>query len=433
MRKVLIISPSFPPVNAADMHRVRQSLPYFGALGWHAVTLAVDPRHNESAQDPDLLRSIPADAEVHRIRALDTRWTRKVGLGSLALRSLPYYRAAGNRLLARGNFDLVYFSTTMFPVTVLGPYWKRRFGVPYVIDMQDPWLTDYYDKRPKHERPPKYWFAHGLNKRLEPLAMQSVDAVISVSDDYCEMLRSRYERVRSVSCTTIPFGGAARDFELLDELSPANPFFRSSGNTVNAVYVGRGGHDMSVAAHAMFGALARGLREEPRLFERVRVHLVGTHYARTDDAAKTFEPIADARGLHGRVREHPARVPYFTALELLRQADMLLLPGSTSAGYTASKLYPYILAARPMLAVFDARSSVVPILRATRAAEPITFDANTPDGEPALEQRTYDTWRAMLERLPFAPPTDWGAFEPYTAESMTRRQVNVFNDVIRAG
>jgi hypothetical protein len=184
---------------------------------------------------------------------------------------------------------------------------------------------------------------------------------------------------------------------------------------------------MHVAARAMFGALARGLEERPDLFDRVRLHLVGTHYARGDDGAKTFEPIADELGLQGRVREYPQRVPYFTALELLRQADMLLVPGSTAAGYTASKLYPYILARRPMLAVFDERSSVVDVLSATKAAEPVTFGARE-----SLEQRTYERWCCILERLPFTPPTDWTAFEPYTARAMTKRQVDVFNQVVNA-
>jgi hypothetical protein len=42
MKKVLIISPNFPPVNGADMHRIRQSLPYVRAWGWQPGVLAVD-------------------------------------------------------------------------------------------------------------------------------------------------------------------------------------------------------------------------------------------------------------------------------------------------------------------------------------------------------------------------------------------------------
>ena len=33
MKRLLIISPNFPPLNAADMQRVRMSLPYFKDFG----------------------------------------------------------------------------------------------------------------------------------------------------------------------------------------------------------------------------------------------------------------------------------------------------------------------------------------------------------------------------------------------------------------
>ena len=41
VKKVLIVSPHFPPLNAPDMQRVRMSLPYFAAEGWEPVVLAL--------------------------------------------------------------------------------------------------------------------------------------------------------------------------------------------------------------------------------------------------------------------------------------------------------------------------------------------------------------------------------------------------------
>jgi hypothetical protein len=57
----------------------------------------------------------------------------------------------------------------------LGPRWKRQFGVPYVLDFQDPWLSDYYDEHPS-VRPPggrlKYGFSRWLAGRMEPAAVR---------------------------------------------------------------------------------------------------------------------------------------------------------------------------------------------------------------------------------------------------------------------
>lgn len=430
MKRVLIISPRFPPVNAADMHRVRQSLPYFGEQGWTPTVLTVDPAYVEGYRDELLLRTVPDHVDVRCIDALDPRRTRKVGLGSLALRSLPYYLQAGSRIIRDRSIDLVYFSTTAFPLPVLGRYWKWRFGVPYVIDMQDPWHTDFYMNRPRAERPPKYWFSYRLGKYAEPIAMRGADAILSVAQGYCDTLQERYTNITPEHCTVLPFGALQADFDVLEDAALHNPFFEAGTDRINAVYAGAGAHKMKKAMRGLAQALRRGLREQPALFEKVHLHLIGTTYAPAGQGEKTLEPVAEACGVDAHVHEYPTRVPYFQALHLLRTADMLLLPGTIDADYTASKLYPYILARKPLLAVFHENSSVVDILQATRAGDAAVFTGDTPDAD--LAGRVYHAWRFMLERLPYTPDTDWEAFAPYTAEAMTRQQVEVFNRVLGA-
>jgi len=429
MKNVLVVSPRFPPINAPDLHRVRHSLPHFETYGWRPEVWRVDPGRVERERDPLLSRTLPEDVAVRTVGALDPEWTRLLGLGSLALRSLPFYFWQGTKRLARGDVDLVYFSTTAFPVMVLGRYWKAQFGVPYVIDMQDPWHTDYYVGKPKDEQPPKFWFSYRLHKYLEPIAMRAVDGIVSVSQGYCNTLQSRYENVTPKMCEVIPFGAADIDFEVMEESSVSQPFVDPDDDTIDVVYAGRGGHDMAQAARGIFRALARGRREQPSLYERVHLHFVGTSYAPAGKGEKTIEPIAEECGVADAVTEQTDRIPYFQSLRLLRDADHLLVPGSDDPDYTASKLYPYILSGRPVLAVFNANSSVVDILRATKAGTAVTFKSRM--SPESLGERVYEAWTPMLEKLPYTPETDWEAFQPYTAEAMTRRQVEVFDRVVR--
>lgn len=428
MNKVLIVSPRFPPINAPDMHRVRQSLPYFGQMGWTPEIWRVDPARVERTRDPLLRKTIPNRVDVRTVGALNPRWTRLVGLGNLALRSLLFYFWRATKRLAQGDIDLVYFSTTAFPVMVLGRYWKWRFGIPYVIDMQDPWYTDFYLEKPPEERPPKFWFSHRLNKYLEPVGMGGVDALISVSDGYCTTLAERYDRIECEDCSVIPFGAAERDFEVMEENGVTQSIFDGSDDTIDIAYAGRGGHDMETSARAIFEALARGRETAPELFAPVRMHFVGTSYAPAGEGTKTIEPIAEECGVGDAVSEYTDRIPYFQSLRLLRDAELLIMPGSTDSDYTASKLYPYILSRRPVLAVFHKNSSVVDILHATKAGTAVTFD-DRPDHD-ALAGRVQEAWTAMLRRLPYTPDTRWEAFDPYTAETMTRRQVEVFDRVV---
>jgi hypothetical protein len=78
----------------------------------------------------------------------------------------------------------------------LGAYWKKKHGIPYVIDMQDPWHSDYYKNKPKAERPKKYWISYRLNKYFEPIAMKNVDGLISVSKAYIDTLKQRYPQLQ---------------------------------------------------------------------------------------------------------------------------------------------------------------------------------------------------------------------------------------------
>src|SRR5690606_1772161 len=141
-------------------------------------------------------------------------------------------------------FDLIYFSTTQFPVCILGAYWKKKFGIPYVIDMQDPWHSTYYLDKPKNERPPKFWFSYRLNKYLEPLAMKGVDGLISVSGAYLETLHRRYPETRQLPQEVITFGAFEQDFEIARRHPELQPAFQRIPGCIHLVYVGRGGHDM---------------------------------------------------------------------------------------------------------------------------------------------------------------------------------------------
>jgi hypothetical protein len=238
----------------------------------------------------------------------------------------------------------VYFSTTAFPVMVLGRIWKRKFGVPYIIDMQDPWRNDFYLDKPKNERPPKFWMAYHMDKYMEAYAMKKVDGIISVSEGYPKTLMERYHNIKPEMCRVIPFGGAGIDFEILEKTSLKNNLFSKQDGNINLVYIGRGGHDMNLAVSSIFHALKSGSDSQPELFKRIKLFFVGTSYAADGKGIKTIEPQAEKAGVGHLVTEITDRLPYFEAMKVLKDADLLIIPGSTDTNYTASKLYPYILA-----------------------------------------------------------------------------------------
>jgi len=65
MKRVLIISPHFPPVNAPDHQRVRMALPHLEKSGWKAEVLAIAPSTISAPQDLSLLELLPAGFSPH--------------------------------------------------------------------------------------------------------------------------------------------------------------------------------------------------------------------------------------------------------------------------------------------------------------------------------------------------------------------------------
>ncbi len=107
------------------MQRVRMSLPYFESYGWVAEVVTVDDKYSEQVKDELLAQSIQGNIKIHKVKAFNKNWTSKLGLGSIALRSLWFYRQKVNQLLKEEKYDLIYFSTTQFPVCILGAFWIR--------------------------------------------------------------------------------------------------------------------------------------------------------------------------------------------------------------------------------------------------------------------------------------------------------------------
>ena len=295
--------------------------------------------------------------------------------------------------------------------------------------MQDPWHSEYYDNRPKHERPAKYWFSYRLHKFLEPIAMKKVEGIVSVSDGYCKTLQKRYSTIITPqNCITLPFGAFDKDFEVANEMKFENTFFDKNDNFVNLVYIGRGGYDMKTAATILFKAIKKGLDENSVFFKRLRLFFIGTDYS-SQNPLPTIFPIAKENEVEDYVNEFPARIPYFETLRLLSDADGLLMFGSIDKNYTASKLYPYVLSKKPICAIFYEKSSAVDILRKTNAGVVIPFLEEEYNQEKINE--AYQIFTDFLENIEETPKTNWQEFEPYTAKEMTRKQAEFFDKITK--
>jgi hypothetical protein len=408
------------------------ALPYFQEFGWQPHVIAVQPEAVLEVCDRHLLSTIPEAVPVTYIRALPIKYTKIVGLSNLGWRCLPYLVAVGDKLLQDKSFDLIYFSTTVFLAMGLAARWFKKFGVPYILDFQDPWLSDYFQQQGTKTKPPggsfKYGLAQFMARQLEPKAMKYVSHVTSVSPAYPEILQRRYPWLESKQFTVLPFGAPESDFELLPSLGIKQSIFDPHDGKIHWVYVGRGGSDMAKSLKALFMAIQVSRSQNPQLWESVKLHFVGTSYAPKGRETKTIEPVAIACKVADLVSEHPLRVPYFEALQVLKDSNGILLIGSDDPNYSASKIYPCILAKKPILGIFHEKSLVVDVMQKTQAGEIITFNSQD-KSENLIQQLTIKINQLLNSSTDTSHNINWTAFQPYTAKSMTDKLCQIFNQL----
>jgi glycosyltransferase involved in cell wall biosynthesis len=345
--------------------------------------LTVDPRDYEGRLDPALADAVPADLRVVRARAWSPGASRKFGIGDLGIRAFGGLRREAYRLLADERFDAVF--VTIYPTytALLGPLIKRRFGLPFVLDYQDPWVGEWgRSVGPRNGRPDlRSRASRAAAGWLEPLALRAADAVTAVSRATYEQAIDR-TKANPHACAELPIGWDRRDLEFVHRV----PSRVRRDDFVHMSYVGTLLPAGIETLRSVLAAVARLRAVDPRA-DRLRLHFFGTSNQRTDAPARVL-PIAAEHGLGDIVTEVAPRLDYFDALRVLRDSTAVLLLGSDERHYTPSKVFPALMAERPIVAVLHEASTASDLLRQV-------------GGPPAIRLIGYDdeTARARVHAI----------------------------------
>lgn len=423
-KTVLIIMPQFVPSSYPPANRVRLFCNHLEKFGWQPVVLTVEPRFLEEEPDWDFARLVPAGLEVVRTKALPVRWTRRLGIGDLGIRSFFFQMAAARKLCRERKIDLLFIPGPPWHTFLVGPRIKKEFGIPYVMDYIDPWVMSLGENDPPWTK--AYWFRK-MALFLEPFAVRDVDHIVAVSDGTNEGVRKRYSFLAPQKCSGIPYGGEPADFDFVAGKPGGNPFFAPGDGFFHFVYMGAmlpKGYD---TLRALFQALRQIREKAPDHYRRLRLHFIGTTYAANPEKGLVV-PVAEEMGVGDIVSEYPRRIPYLDAVTVQSQADANLVLGTTETHYTASKIYPCIMAKKPILAIFHGASSVVRVMRSTNAGELIAHDS-----QETVDCRVDEIRNTIIRMISPAytkPETDWGAFERYTSATMTGQLAAIFDTLV---
>ena len=180
---------------------------------------------------------------------------------------------------------------------------------------------------------------------------------------------------------------------------------------------------MHFSIKSLFSAIQTHRQKFPETWQKIKLHFVGTKYS-TFDHNKEIEVHSKSYNLDNIVTEYPQRIPYFQSLQVLKDSHAILIIGSDDSGYSASKVYPCILAQKPILAILHEQSLVVNVIKDCKVGQTVTFKNTTQNLQEQLNTRLE--W-LLLESENHISTTDWQAFQPYTAREMTRQQCAIFD------
>jgi glycosyltransferase involved in cell wall biosynthesis len=377
LRNVMIVTYHFPPSSASGSFRMLGFARNLPAHGWRSTVVA-PPGLPWEPVDPALADRVPAETAVYHVPYTTSRVVRKVAL--MAGWLPPAARACG-RAIREQKPEAFLTSGPPHQIHWLGLWLKRRYGLPWLADFRDPWYAE--------GRMDGGVGLEGLKVRAQEAAVvRAADAVIANAPNACKILRDAHPRHRA-KFVTLTNGYDREAFEGLGGSGVIRP--RAPGAPVRivhagAIYAGRDPRPFLDAVKALAGALP--------------VPLEVNFFGPKPESGIDLSHEAGARGLSDRVLVH-GHIPYTRALDEMAGADVLLLmdtPGRTVG--VPAKLYEYIGAGRPVLALGERGGDLAQVLEQSgipyRIAPPGDREAIA-SALAELAQLSADDWPAPAD------------------------------------
>ena len=413
LKKILILYPHFPPSNLAGVHRPRLFAQHLPSFGWEPIILTVDEKYYEEEPDYNLVKLLPKDLRIEKVKAF--KITKPRLIGDIGLRAFFQLYKKAKQLILEEKIDFLYIPVPSFYCALLGGWLNRTTAIKYGIDYIDPWVHQFPGSDKVFSR---HWFSMQVAKFLEPIAVKKASLITGVAEDYYRPVLERNPHLKKQAVYgAMPYGGEPKDHELLKQLDLKAYLFEKKPGFIQMVYAGA----MLPKAYLPLEAVFKSIENNREVFANVEFHFIGTGKRTNDLNGFTIKPLAEKYNLwQTNVYEYPKRIPYLDVLVHLQAADGIFILGSTEPHYTPSKIYQAILSGKHLLAVLHCKSSGYEAIVKTKTGVALAFN-----GEDDLETicRSFaDYFKGWLfQKNLETPKTLREAFSEYSAEIVSAR------------
>jgi glycosyltransferase involved in cell wall biosynthesis len=435
--KVLFISYYFPPVGGGGVQRSAKFVKYLPQFGWQPCVLTVKEPY-DFYRDDTLLSDIPSSVPIYRSISIEPmKWVRKLifrlwqsklqnskklqNSTPKTLKSgflvkikqillfpdnemlwLPFGFSKGLVAIYREKPQAIFSTASPFTAHLIALMLSRVFGLPWIADFRDLWVD-----RPNF--PPGAW-RRFIDRKLEKLVLRGVTHLTTVS----QVIAQRFMEIRpEIKFTVIPNGYDENDFANLESPKILTDFFQIT-------YTGIFNHEQNPGK--FFRAVKELIKQREDFREKVHLKFIGQL-----DNPGEFENLALLKetGLTP-YSEIVSYQPHETVIREMQSATILfLLVGEypLNEAILTGKLFEYLRARRPILAVVPPKGSAAQIIRQTRSGL-IVSNENERDIQEGLLAMFNSYLEGKLEEEYF-----WKGIEKYERKNLTEQLATVLNRI----
>lgn len=235
-----------------------------------------------------------------------------------------------NKIILRESIDIFYSSSPHASSHLVALLYRKLYNskIPWVVEFRDPWtFNPFVNKKP--------FLLEFLNNYLEKIVIKSCSKIIVTSLVYKNQFLKKYKFLEPSKIVFIPNGYDSDDFIDLVEK-------KRNSKLVTIVHAGEF-YGKRTILHFLT-ALNQFFHEYPNLAKNLRVLQFGS----LDPLGKGYNekypnPIFQVR----------CALPHKKCLEILKNADWLLLIPGPGSGTIPGKFYEYLAIDKPILCLAD--------------------------------------------------------------------------------
>ena len=351
-RRLLMVAYHFPPLRGSSgIQRTLRFVQHLPRFGWEPLVLTAHPRVYEDTSD-DQLREIPEGTVVERAFALNT--ARHLSLfgrypGALALPDRwATWRfdavATGMSMIRRFRPDAIWSTYPIATAHVIGSTLAKKSGLPWIADFRDPMAQDGYPSDPRA------WKAY---QAIEHDALRNARVSVFTTPGCAALYRDRYPDVPGDRSVVIENGYDEETFARAEAEPGAMRERDARFVLLHSGIVYPDERD----PRPLFAALGRLKKAGTLIASNFCLRLRASAYDEMLAALARENDVSDLVSLE-------AAIPYHAALrEMLDVDGLLILQAANCNQQIPAKLYEYVRAQRPVLALTDPAGDTAATLR----------------------------------------------------------------------